>query len=226
MKTKIEIKNRWNGSVLFEFECETILDCLKEAIRTDADLSDADLSDADLSDADLSDADLSGANLRSADLSDADLSDADLSDANLSDADLSDANLSGANLRSADLRSANLSGANLRSAKINEHTFGVTINCPEEGSFIGFKKCQGKIVKLLICEDALRSSATSYKCRCSKAKVLEISDGSTEIASDKDSNFIYRVGETVEVTNFDPDRWNECSTGIHFFMNRLMAENY
>jgi len=124
--------------------------------------------------------------------------------------------LSGANLRSADLRSANL----------NEDTFGIVINCPEEGSFIAFKKCQGKIVKLLIPEDAIRSSATTYKCRASKAVVLEISDGSSEVVSDRDPMFTYRVGETVSVDNFDTNRWNECSTGIHFFTSRLMAEKY
>ena len=48
MRTVIEIKNRWNGSILFQFECETILDCLKEAIKANADLSGANLSGADL----------------------------------------------------------------------------------------------------------------------------------------------------------------------------------
>ena len=128
---------------------------------------------------------------------------------------------SGADLRYADLRYADLNDANL-----NEGTFGVCINCPEEGSFIAFKKCQDKIVKLLIPEDAKRSSATSYKCRASKAKCLEIEDGLTEIASDRDSSFIYRVGEIIEVPDFDENRWNECSTGIHFFINREMAKQY
>ena len=47
-----------------------------------------------------------------------------------------------------------------------------------------------------------------------------------EIASDRDSNFIYRVGEIVRVDNFDENRWNECSTGIHFFITRREAEQY
>ena len=38
--------------------------------------------------------------------------------------------------------------------------------------------------------------------------------------------FKYTVGETVEVKDFDPDRWNECSTGIHFFMDRQEAVEY
>ena len=62
MKVKIEIKNRFTGKILFEFETEnnTILKTLKEAIMRDADLSGANLSDAYLSGADLSGANLSG----------------------------------------------------------------------------------------------------------------------------------------------------------------------
>ena len=119
MKTKIEIKKRWSGTVLFEFECETLLDCLKEALKSGADLIGANLSGANLRGADLIDADLIDANLRDANLRDANLRDADLRDANLSGAYLSDANLSGANLRDADLIGANLIGANLIGANLD-----------------------------------------------------------------------------------------------------------
>jgi len=78
----------------------------------------------------------------------------------------------------------------------------------------------------LITEDAKRSSATTRKCRASKAKVLEISGGITEVSSKWDIHFIYKVGETVEVKDFDENRWNECSTGIHFFLTRKEAEEY
>ena len=44
--------------------------------------------------------------------------------------------------------------------------------------------------------------------------------------SQHDRDFIYRVGEFVEVDNFDEDRWNECSTGIHFFITRQEAVEY
>ena len=76
MKVKIEIKNRFTGKILFEFETEnnTILKTLKEAIMRDADLSGAYLSDAYLSDAYLRGANLSDAYLRGADLSGANLS--------------------------------------------------------------------------------------------------------------------------------------------------------
>jgi len=197
-----------------------------------ADLSFANLSFVDLSSADFSYADLSSADFSYADLSNADLSNADLSYADLRNADLSNADLSSADLSSADLSNADLSYANLRYLKHNECTVFLLPQCPAEGSFISWKKAGGKIVKLLVTDDAKRSSATTLKCRCSKAKVLGIENldgtdsGLTEIKSNHDDNFIYRVGEIVEVDNFDEDRFNECSTGIHFFIARESAVAY
>ena len=153
------------------------------------------------------------------------------------------ANLRGANLRGADLCGADLRDANLRDADLcdaknidkvlwNMYTAFYPLQCPETGSFIGYKKAQGKIVKLEICEDALRSSATSRKCRCSKAKVLSIEnkDGTpcelNTVKSDHDNTFVYTVGEIVEEPNFCTNRWQECAPGIHFFITRKEAVDY
>ena len=188
----------------------------------------ANLSYANLYGANLSYADLSGANLYGADLSSANLRCADLSDANLSSADLSYANLSGANLSGADLSGAR----NLNTIFWNIFTAFYMLQCPETGAFIGYKKASDKIIMLEICADAKRSSATSRKCRCSKAKVLSITnlDGTacelTALASNYDSKFIYRVGEIVEVPDFCEDRWCECAKGIHFFITRDEAVQY
>lgn len=190
---KIEIRNRWTGSVVFEYtkERNTIAEAVLEAIRCDADLCDANLCDADL---------------RGVNLCDADLRDADL--------------------RCADLRCADLRGVNLRGAK------GCYLSCPTEGSFIGWKKASGHIVKLRIPEDARRSSATGHKCRCDKAYVMEIQnmDGTRAtvdaVRSDHDQNFVYTVGATVEVPDFDDNRWSECAQGIHFFIDRREAVEY
>ena len=114
----------------------------------------------------------------------------------------------------------------------NVYTAFFALQCPESGAFTAYKKAHDKIVKLEVCEDALRSSATSRKCRCSKAKVIAIEnmDGTpsslTEVASDHDYRFVYRIGETVEVKNFDTNRWNECAPGIHFFITRDEAVKY
>jgi len=204
---------------------------LSGAYLSDADLSGAYLRGANLSGAYLSDADLSGAYLRGADLSDANLSGAYLRGADLSDANLSDANLSGANLRGANLSDADLSGAYLRDVLHNENTAFFALQCPEVGSFTAWKKANGHIVQLTIPAKAKRSSATTRKCRASEAKVVKIWDASgnevQECTSTHDKNFIYKVGKTVKPTEpFDDDRWNECSTGVHFFITRGEAEQY
>lgn len=121
---------------------------------------------------------------------------------------------------------------------------GLYLNCPEEGSFIGYKKIiyldkdaplevedKGILVKLLITEDAKRSSSYGRKCRASKAKVLSMTDINTgkEVSvgcSMHDPDFIYKTGEIVEVNNFNNDRWNECSSGIHFFITKQEALDY
>lgn len=134
------------------------------------------------------------------------------------------ADLKGADLIGADLRGANLIGAD---------GIYIPLVCPDTGAFIGWKKVEnGLIVKLEIPEDARRSSATGRKCRCDKAKVLAIeningtpSDCNTAV-SIYDKSFTYVVGEIVEVPDFCEDRWNECASGIHFFINRQEAVNY
>ena len=201
---------------------------LRWADLREADLRWADLRGANLYKANLSGADLMGANLYKADLREANLYKADLMGAYLVEADLREAFLYKANLIGADLMGADLRGADLGGAKLDW-----PLACQEKGSFIGYKKCRNNlIVELEIPEDAYRCSATSKKCRCSKAKVLSITnlDGSESksgvTVSKYDSSFVYRIGETVEVTDFDQNRWNECSTGIHFFMNREDAVKY
>ena len=178
-------------------------------------------------------ANLCDADLRNASLCGADLRNARLRNASLCGADLRDANLRGASLCGADLRNANLCGAkNTDKIAWDAYTAFYPLQCPETGSFIGYKKAADKIVMLEICADAKRSSATSRKCRCSKAKVLSIThlDGSdsglTEVRSNYSKEFVYRVGETVEVPDFDDNRWNECAAGIHFFITREEAVKY
>ena len=71
MKTRLEIKNRFTGKIIFEFETEnntikkTIDAYIKQELKTKF---RADLTDANLTDADLTDANLTRANLTDADL--------------------------------------------------------------------------------------------------------------------------------------------------------------
>ena len=260
---KISIKNRWTGSILFEYSsvdntlAKTVLEALKGGANLrgadlrganlyEANLYGANLRGANLREADLYEANLYGANLREADLYEANLYGANLYEANLRGANLCGANLRGANLYGADLRGANLRGANLYGANLRGANLrgadlrgadlrgakGTYMACPTDGSFIGWKKASGYIVKLQITEDARRSSAGGEKCRCDKAYVVEIQniDGTKAdietVHSNHDANFVYTVGATVEVSDFDGDRWNECAPGIHFFIDRRAAVEY
>ena len=256
----IEIKNI-NGDVLFSHTAEnnSIKLTVEEAVNKNVKLNRANLANANLANAylrganlananligaNLANADLIGANLRGAELAGANLSDADLYRANLDDADLAGANLSDADLYRANLTRANLSDANLYNTNLENvildmaYLVGaknipyIPLSCPSEGAFIGWKKVEWKyLVKLQIPEDARRSSATTRKCRCDKAMVLDITslDGEehyNEVVNYNYTTTIYKVGEIVYPNSFDENRWNECSNGIHFFVNKEDAIKY
>ena len=185
-KIKIQIKSRWTGQILFEYEKDnnTIKDTVLEAVKSSADLSDADLRGADLS--------------------------------------------------RADLRSADLRGANLRDAKEIPY---FPLACPSDGAFVAWKKVESHgvpfLVKLQVPEDARRSSATTNKCRCDKALVLDIYEIWNEdhhldeiLNTSQDAELLYKVGEMVYPDSFNENRWEECSHGIHFFINKQDAINY
>ena len=136
---------------------------------------------------------------------------------------------SGADLRCAYLSGADLSGADLSGAK----------NIPfiptylPEGEFVAWKKLEnGLIVKLKILEDSKRSRSTTDKCRCDKCLVLEFQnqDGSkSDLKTFTNKNYsecAYTVGEIVKADSWDENRWNECSHGIHFFIDRQSAVDY
>jgi len=126
--------------------------------------------------------------------------------------------------------------------------FDISMACPDTGSFIGWKKAyyinshgntENCIIKLEIPEDAKRLSGTSKKCRCNKAKVLEIQTLNGEVIDTiaysyyllnarktNNANFTYQAGITLYINDFNENRFAECSPGIHFFINRCDAVNY
>ena len=199
---KFEIKNRWTNNVQFTAEIE----CNKKdsiSVKIGLAVKWAIIAKADLRWADLRWADLGGEDLRGADLRGADLRWADL--------------------RWANLRWADLRGADLRGAKnIPVIASAQTVITPQ-GELIVFKKlADGSICTLKIPFEAKRSNASGRKCRAEYAIVI-----SGEGVSQHDSSFVYRVGETVRPREpFDEDRWNECGSGIHFFLTEEEAKEY
>ena len=156
--------------------------------------------------------------------------------ADLTGANLSKANLTGADLSKADLSEANLSWANLSKAlnidtlSWDSNTAFYPLQCPETGTYTAYKKANNLIVELEIPYDALRSSATSRKCRASKARVISITDLAGHPAGDRvlsdyaySPKIEYIVGQTIEIPNFDTNRWHECAPGIHHYITREEA---
>jgi len=192
----------------------------------------ANLGGADLDVANLGGADLGGADLRGAYLGGADLRGANLGGADLRSVNLRGAGLGGADLGRVDLRGVDLRGADLRGAKNVDLAIARSRILPDEGEVIGWKKARGdSIVKLRIPHGAKRSHGSGRKCRAERAEVIAIYDESgAEIEtaiSNFDPEFEYRTGTTVTLPEpFDDDMWNECSSGIHFYITRIEAENH
>lgn len=167
-------------------------------------------------------------------------------------ANLSYCIFNGTNLTGSDLTGALLYGANLSEARLDMVRGLPAMACPEEGGFIGWKKAiyswaelshrsdgfpvmrnDDVLVKLYIPSRAARSSATTNKCRASEAFVLDIvnmrtGDKVDYAASSFNPKFKYRRRTWVrpEGSMFDANRWNECTSGIHFFMNKQSAIEY
>lgn len=118
---------------------------------------------------------------------------------------------------------------------------GLPLVCPSNGSFIGWKKLKDikgdwYLAELEIPADAKRCSAGGYKCRCDKAKVLSIknifNNSNVESVLHEpwtslvNQSILYKVGEMVYPDEFTEDRYQECSHGIHFFIDQESAIHY
>ena len=194
-------------------------------------------------------ADLTGSNLYGADFADCIMTNADLSHAYMFFSNLDNTVFKNAHLNNAVIIYApymeytDLTGADFTKAIVFDCTFsdkganaakGLTRHmlCPEEGSFIAWKKCrEDRIVKLLVPENALRTGGFHDALRASEVNVLDIigPDGKHKdsAVSLSDESLIYNVGETVKIpkNEFDGSLWHE-GAGIHFFLTRGEAERF
>lgn len=225
-------------------ELKRMLECRKEepVVLRDILLKDADLQGWKLEHIDFSMSRFERVCFDGANMSYSNIQNALFTDCTFRKTDLRYANMKSAAMRYNDLTGANIEGANLLCAVLehakldgiicNDETRYFKMHCPEQGAFLGYKKCfNNRLVQLLIPADAKRTSATMTSCRCSKAKVLTIKSFDYQEEFDEawslvDENFVYRKGQWVEVLDFDEDRWNDSTTGIHFWMTRAEALAY
>ena len=190
---------------------------------------------ADLSEANLRKADLHGATLLGANLREATLYGSDLRKAYLHGADLSEANLYGANLRGANLIEANLSGADLYGADLSKadlseadlsgdyrFRLGQILTDP----LTGYKKTkEGVVITAEIPAGAIVFCINGSRCRTNRAKITDM--GVHEVLhSQYDNTFEYRLGQEIEIKDFNLMYNVECASGFHFFMTRKEAEEY
>lgn len=225
---------------------------LDKANFKDADLHDCDFSNASLSMAEFSGAefyrcDFGLARLNSSTFIGAKIFDCNFFGANLCSVLFIDANISYTNFENSMINDhTDFTCVIARHLKDMPY---IPMVCPEEGEFVAWKvvcatsgdlidgmRHTPVLVKLLIPADAKRSSGFGRKCRASKAEVLGFYDLDGHIFDRKfcyhihsywNWDFDYEVGKIVEPEEaFNEDRWSECASGIHFFMNRREAIEY
>ncbi len=209
---------------------------------TEVEFEPMDLTGYDLSNMDFTLSSFQNVTLRGVNFSNSSVENALFDKCDLHGANFENANMRTGSFRYCDMGECNIKGANLYGAVLefanlegiisDENTQWFRLHCPEKGAFLGYKKCvNNRMVQLLIPADAKRTSATLNSCRCNKAKVLTIKsfdfkENFDEAWSLVDENFVYRKGEWVEVKNFNENRWQDSTTGIHYWLTREEAEAY
>ena len=174
--------------------------------------------------------DLSGADLSYAQLVGATFETVNLNAVDFGGARLYDMKIYHSNLYYADLRTADMSNVHYDSS-----TSFLAMQCPEEGSFVGWKAAVSKnkgvyvILKVLIPEDALRTSGTDRECWASKITVLDIQDIEGNSLQENsalnlyDFKYEYKKGETAAAKYYSGNRWDNSEKGIHFWITREEA---
>ena len=198
----------------------------------DANIKNAVLKDAFFLDAQVCDCDFAGSDLEDAVFDYVDLDNTVFTDTNLRNASFCYARRT----YWCDFKNADMTGTRTDNIDLDpERLEGVKglyrpMFCPEEGSFIAWKKCrEGKIVKLLIPETAERKGYSLHSCRASEAVVLDVFDREgnpvDEAISLVDPDFKYAKGQTV-VAKEAAARYYGDATGIHFVLTRAETDYF
>ena len=197
---------------------------LKGANLEGAYLEGANLGGAYLEGAYLEGANLKGANLKGANLEGAYLKGANLYGANLEGANLGGANLKGANLYGANLEGVYLGGANLGGAYLYGEDFRLGKILTEP--LTGYKKTnEGVVITAEIPVGAIVFCINGSKCRANKAKITDMA-GHDVLHSKYDNSFEYRLGQEINIKDFNLMYNIECASGFHFFRTKKEAEEY
>ena len=130
------------------------------------------------------------------------------------------AKLDGANLDGANLEGAKLYGANLDDKE--KFRLGQILKEP----MTGYKKTrEGVVITATIPAGAIVFCINGSKCRTNKAKITD-TEGHEVLYSSYDNSFEYRLGQEIDIKDFNLMYNVECASGFHFFRTREEAEKY
>lgn len=125
-----------------------------------------------------------------------------------------------ADLRKADLHKAYLREADLRGAE--KIRLGQILTEP----MTGYKKTkEGVVLTAEIPAGAIVFCINGGKCRTNRAKITDMA-GYDVLHSQHDNSFEYRLGQEIEIKDFNLMYNVECTSGFHFFRIREEAKNY
>ena len=140
-------------------------------------------------------------------------------------------NFTHADFTHANLHEATLADCDLSDITISYDTIGLQ-DAPE-GELVGWGMKHNYLIKMIIPKTAKRSWATTRKLRAEYVIVESIIDtmggrpvDTIDHYSDHRKGYsatVYTVGQTTMPDKWDDDRWNECSHGIHFFLDKREA---
>jgi hypothetical protein len=120
-----------------------------------------------------------------------------------------------ANLSRANLRWADLSGA-------NKFRLGKVLDEP----LTGYKKTkEGVVITAEIPAGTIVFCINGSKCRTNRAKITDMY-GHEVLHSQYDNTFEYRLGQEINIKDFNLMYNVECASGFHFFRTRKEAEEY
>ena len=125
-----------------------------------------------------------------------------------------------ADLSDKDLSGLSLDGASLDGAE--KIRLGQILTEP----MTGYKKTQeGVVITAEIPAGAIVFCINGSKCRTNRAKITDMA-GHDVLHSQYDNSFEYRLGQEIEIKDFNLMYNVECASGFHFFRTREEAENY
>ena len=120
----------------------------------------------------------------------------------------------------ADLSRADLSEAYLHGEE--KFRLGKVLDEP----LTGYKKTkEGVVITAEIPAGAVVFCINGSKCRTNRATITDM-DGHEVLHSQYDNSFEYRLGQEINIKDFNLMYNIECTSGFHFFRTRKEAEEY